>query len=855
MDDKHNGDSPGGPRPSPGTSLHPGSLLSHTYEIVTLVGRGGMGEVYRARHRHLGSEHAIKIILPDLASDERVVGLFKREAQVLRRLRHEAVVSYDGLFSDEHGRVYLAMEFVDGPSLKDVLKAGALKPGDVRMLRDRLAAGLAAAHDTGVVHRDLSPDNVILPDSRLDLAKIIDFGIAKRTDPEKSTIIGSQFAGKYSYASPEQFGMYGGDVGPKSDIYSLGLVLAAAASGKALPMGTSTIEVVEARRQVPDLTALPGELRREIAPLLEPDPKNRPASMHDVIGLGRRPPGKPGAARRPAAGADKTAQASRGGGRRAAMAMVAVLVLAGAGGGGWWYWQQSQRADRQSVLAAIDRSLDGHDCARLTRELGDDGTAVISGRIGSEAEREALLERIAAIDGVTRVQEYLAIWPCDGAPAIDREAIHVAVAQAVAAFACTDLSATVANDGTVRLAGRIGSEADLDRLRRRVAAVGGVAGVEGNVTIEPCPEDDALPALQAEVDGVLDGFACADLSASVEADGRVRLFGSVGDREDFDALQAAVAAIQGVTAIDNAVAIQPCEPSAPDRATVAAAVDRAVAAVACGEVEASVAEDLAVGLSGWIGSAGQARALETSVGAIEGVNGVVADWDFRPCLPGDFRRETVTAEIGTIVGGLSCAGVSAELTADLRVAVSGYVGSQRDRRRLQNQLAALDHVTRVDGDVAVHPWPLCEAMGLVGGDASIRIVANNPDGIYREGETLVVDVTVPRFDGFLYVDYFDNQGNVIHMLPSPVRPENTVSAGEQVTIGDGDGRTYRIRPPLGTSMILAVMSPQKLFPLNRTEVEHARDYLTDLRRSLERVNDGPGPDAAVQFLMLTLQPA
>ena len=855
MTDKQISGSPGGAQPRSETSLHPGSLLSHTYEIVKLVGRGGMGEVYRARHRHLGSEHAIKIILPDLASDERVVDLFKREAKVLRGLRHEAVVSYDGLFSDEHGRVYLAMEFVDGPSLKDVLKTGALEPSDVRMLRDRLAAGLAAAHDTGVVHRDLSPDNVILPDSRLDLAKIIDFGIAKRMDPEKSTIIGSQFAGKYSYASPEQFGMYGGDVGPKSDIYSLGLVLAAAASGKALPMGTSTIEVVEARRRVPDLTALPAELRREIAPMLAPDPKDRPASMHDVVGLGRKPRAGPAAKTHRRAATRKAGPGQRGGVRRAGIAIVAMLALAGAGGGGWWYWQQSQRDDRQTVTAAIGRTLAGLDCARLSAELGDDGTVVVSGRISSEAARNDLLERVAGIDGVARIEEYLAIRPCSDGPAIDREAIRLAFGQAAAGYACADLSATVADDGAVRIAGRVGSSQDLDRLRDQVAGIDGVARVDESVIIQPCPAGESLPALRVAVDDVLGSFACAELSATVEADGRVRLLGHVETREDFDALQTAVGAIDGVTAIDNAVAIQPCDRATPDRMAVAAAVDRAVAVVACGEIDAAVAANLQVSLSGWIGNAGEARALEAAIGAIDGVNGVAGDWDFRPCLPGDFRRDALAAEVGDIVGGLACAGVSAELTDDLRVEVSGYVGSQRDRRRLQNRLAALDHIAGVDGDVAVHPWPLCEAMDLVGDNGGIRIVANNPDGIYREGETLVVQVTASGFDGFLYVDYFDNQGNVIHMLPSPARPENTASAGEQVTIGDGGGRTYRIRPPLGTSMILAVMSPQKLFPFNRTEVEHARDYLTDLRRSLERVNTSPGPDAAVQFLMLTLQPA
>src|SRR5262249_34838895 len=155
--------------------------------------------------------------------------------------------AYDGVFRDENARLYLVMEFVDGPSLSKVLKQGALRPAQERELRDRLADGLAAAHDKGVIHRDLSPDNVILHGGDLGTAKIIEFGSANMADPEAKASVGDDFAGKSSYVSPEQVGLYGGKVDPRSDIYSLGLVLAAAAGGAALDMGSSPISVVEAR--------------------------------------------------------------------------------------------------------------------------------------------------------------------------------------------------------------------------------------------------------------------------------------------------------------------------------------------------------------------------------------------------------------------------------------------------------------------------------------------------------------------------------------------------------------------------------------------------------------------------------
>jgi osmotically-inducible protein OsmY/predicted Ser/Thr protein kinase len=855
------GGSGGGSGGREGTSLNPGSLLAHTYEIVGMLARGGMGEVYRARHRYMGTEHAIKVILPELASDQRVVGLFRREAQVLRQLRHEAVVAYDGLFSDEYGRVYLAMEFVDGPSLKDALKNGAIPPDEVRMLRDRLASGLAAAHEAGVVHRDLSPDNVILPEGRLDQAKIIDFGIAKRTDPEKSTIIGSQFAGKYSYASPEQFGMYGGDVGPKSDVYSLGLILAAAASGTALPMGTSTIEVVEARRKVPDLAGVPDDLRGEIAPLLEPDPKDRPDSMREIVGLGR-----PGARGRPEGRATPPARrtaARRGGGARMAALSLLALLAAGAAGGAYWYWQQSQGGGG-GVLARLEQAAAGQACSEVAGTLDDDGTLALSGRVGSEADRDALLDRLSGLEGVSAVSGELSVVPCGG---VDRQAIRIALAGAFGAFACADLTAAVEEDGTVRLGGTIGSGQDLALLRRQVRDIDGVAAVEDRVAVEPCPTDDRPDDLRAAVGGALGAFTgdgCADLSFELADGGRVRLFGEVASRADRDALHDAVAGIDGVAAVDNAVAVVACEEPEPppDRRTVAAAVDRAVDAVACGDVNAVVTDDFRVHLSGTIGGAGQAQALSASVAAIGGVADVTSTLTFEPCLPDDFRPEDLAAEIAEIAGTVQCARVDTEVTDDLRVRLSGYVNSMRDRRRLETRMQEVEHVTAVEGDLSIVPWPLCEAIAMAGpggggsgGEGIIGIAANNPDGVYAQGERLVLEITAPDFDGFLYVDYFDSNQNVVHMLPSPARSDNRVGAGDAVTIGQGEGPTYRIPAASGANMILVVAAPRKLFATPRPELEDARQYLPDLQGAIERLNEGDGPDAAVGYLILTLTPA
>src|SRR5499433_774295 len=147
----------------PSATIAPGQLLGHTYRIEALLARGGMGEVYRARHIELNTEHALKIILPELANNQRIVDLFRREASVLRTIRNDAVVAYDGVSRDENGRLYLVMEFVDGPSLSKLMREHPFDAEQVRQLRDRLADGLAVAHEKGVIHRDISPDNVILP--------------------------------------------------------------------------------------------------------------------------------------------------------------------------------------------------------------------------------------------------------------------------------------------------------------------------------------------------------------------------------------------------------------------------------------------------------------------------------------------------------------------------------------------------------------------------------------------------------------------------------------------------------------------------------------------------------------------
>ena len=205
-------------------------MLFGVYEVLDQLGSGGMGDVYRARHRHLGGLRAIKVIHPAFAGRPEAVEFFYREAQAMLEVHHDAVVRCHDLLTGDDGRVYLVMEMVEGPSLSEWIQEGPLSENAVRALGARIASGLAAAHRCGVVHRDLSPDNILLSEGRPDQAKLIDFGIAKILETGDRTVV-TGFKGKISYASPEQFGMFSGRVSARSDLYSLGLVLAAAASG------------------------------------------------------------------------------------------------------------------------------------------------------------------------------------------------------------------------------------------------------------------------------------------------------------------------------------------------------------------------------------------------------------------------------------------------------------------------------------------------------------------------------------------------------------------------------------------------------------------------------------------------
>lgn len=262
-----------------------GATLNDNYEVTRYIAQGGMGEIYEGRQIRGNVKVAIKVILPQFAADPEFYKLLEREADLLATLGHDAIVKFRGLSHDPRSQLdYLTLEYVQGPSLEDQMDVGPIDPQSCRSLLRRLASGLDAAHDKGVYHRDLSPDNVLLRDGKIERATIIDFGIAKDADASKKTVIGAGFGGKLGFAAPEAFGLFGREIGPWTDIYSLALVVAAAARGKAIDMGTATpIDAIQARQTVPSLEGIEPWLAAVLARMLVPDPASRLRSMAEVI--------------------------------------------------------------------------------------------------------------------------------------------------------------------------------------------------------------------------------------------------------------------------------------------------------------------------------------------------------------------------------------------------------------------------------------------------------------------------------------------------------------------------------------------------------------------------------------------
>ncbi len=290
-----------------GDIFEAGDLLNNTYRIVALLGRGGVSEVYKARSEISGRVVAVKALRAEFARDEDFLSLMTREEDV-REIRHDAVVRYFDAQRMADGVVYLVMDYVEGPGMDARLKAGGMSAEELMVAGLRIAEGLAAAHARNIVHRDLSPDNIILRGGSPAEAVIIDFGIAKDTNPGAETIVGDKFAGKYAYAAPEQLA---GKADPRTDIYSLGALLLATFRGQKPEIGRNPMEVLERKRAPLDLAGVPEPLGRLLAKMTAPEPEDRFQSAEALVAAFRDPSSVP-----PVAGPDPMAGQGTGGAHR-----------------------------------------------------------------------------------------------------------------------------------------------------------------------------------------------------------------------------------------------------------------------------------------------------------------------------------------------------------------------------------------------------------------------------------------------------------------------------------------------------------------------------------------------------------
>src|SRR6476661_5568726 len=211
--------------------LTPGQTLDGKYEILEKIGEGGMGEVYKARHVHLDEIRIIKVTKPDALGEGPEPRRFQEEARLATLVRHPNVAALYDFSRLPDGSFYMVWEFIDGVTLEEWMRLhGPLPPGQALDIARQVLSGLAEIHAQGIVHRDLSPDNILVRegrDGRLQ-AKIIDLGIAKRVAAETLSMTGTGlFVGKLKYCSPEQAGALpeGQVVDGRSDLYSFGVVL------------------------------------------------------------------------------------------------------------------------------------------------------------------------------------------------------------------------------------------------------------------------------------------------------------------------------------------------------------------------------------------------------------------------------------------------------------------------------------------------------------------------------------------------------------------------------------------------------------------------------------------------------
>jgi eukaryotic-like serine/threonine-protein kinase len=277
-----------------------GSVVRGKYRILTKIGQGGMGVVYKALHVAFDELRALKVMHPSLMTDESFVKRFRHEAVITRRLQHPNAVRVDDIDEAEDGRPFIVMEYIEGRSLKTIVyEEGAIPVLRVCSISKQVAAALEAAHQLGMIHRDIKPENIVLlglpPHEQ---AKVLDFGIAKIKEARLKegsgmTLTGAGVVvGTPQYMSPEQaMGKRGDELDGRSDLYSLGVVMYQMLSGELPFHADTTMEMLIAHMQKPPTPLglthpelkIPDEMSNLVMRLLEKNPDRRPTNARALI--------------------------------------------------------------------------------------------------------------------------------------------------------------------------------------------------------------------------------------------------------------------------------------------------------------------------------------------------------------------------------------------------------------------------------------------------------------------------------------------------------------------------------------------------------------------------------------------